>query len=252
MDNNIYQILQDWHELFKADVITEAEFTEKKKELLGGPKKISGKLNLLLPSVNEAEIQAEPFIISSEEQDKQYEELFGKKKWFERKKVWVIIFISLVIIAITFLFFKNNYQNKINDNDLSNNINVSSSSKILDSSQSDKPALLPFIGKKWYEIYPLFSGTGTDKHYINILSNGDVFFGTVQVNQASQEEHQEDRFIGKFKKIMKFKNKYYQIQSNQIFLVSKRGKIITDSNCCSKIEEYDKNQKCSCESILYK
>jgi len=43
---------------------------------------------------------------------------------------------------------------------------------------------LPFVGKKQFETRPGISGTGTPHKYVEIMENGDVFFGYEQENQA--------------------------------------------------------------------
>ncbi|MEI7979707.1 MAG: SHOCT domain-containing protein [Bacteroidota bacterium] len=91
MEKNIYQILQDWHELLKSGAITENEFAAKKRELLGTDQK------------KENTTQKEQFIrvLTSEEQaqiDAEYDFLFNNKNWFQKNKSG-IIGISIAVLA---------------------------------------------------------------------------------------------------------------------------------------------------------
>ena len=62
---------------------------------------------------------------------------------------------------------------------------------------------LPFIGKKDFETMPGISGSGTPHRYIEIMQNGDVFFGFIQENQADRSVTKERYFAGKFTTYMK-------------------------------------------------
>jgi hypothetical protein len=72
MEKNIYQVLQDWHELLKSGAITEAEFTAKKNELFGtNQKKEKPTQNEQFNSVRTSEEQAQI--------DAEYDLLFNNK-----------------------------------------------------------------------------------------------------------------------------------------------------------------------------
>ncbi len=104
MEKNVYQILQDWHELLKSGVITDTEFAAKKKELLGGEKPIQ-KI-----SKHEDNIR----VLTVEEQaemDAEYETLFNSKSWFQKNKLWLIIGF-IIIVASSFLYYKLRPDNK--------------------------------------------------------------------------------------------------------------------------------------------
>lgn len=92
MEENIYQILQDWHKLLKSGVITEEEFNAKKNELLGNIKKPNEQdnHNLINKSVEETNVEYYP----------PYEEIFPKLKWYKQIKYWIGIFV-LALITIT-------------------------------------------------------------------------------------------------------------------------------------------------------
>lgn len=99
MEKNVYQILQDWHELLKSGVITEEEFAAKKNELLGGEKK--------LPH------QEEIYSLTNEEQAKNIEadtlskELFAKPKWYKQTKYWLGIFALFFTLIGSWCLFSN-------------------------------------------------------------------------------------------------------------------------------------------------
>jgi hypothetical protein len=100
MEKNVYQTLQDWHELLKAGVITDAEFAVKKKELLGGEKstqKNSQEDGRILTYEEQAQIDAEYNLT--------YEELFAKPKWYKQCKYGLITSIILVIAVSTGIYF---------------------------------------------------------------------------------------------------------------------------------------------------
>jgi len=232
MDKNIYQLLHDWGELLKSGAITEEEFAAKKKELLGTEQK------------KEKTIQTEEpvRVLTPEEQaqyDAEYDILFNNQTWFQKNKAWILSLVIMGILVIAILYFTNTF-------------NSTTSSSTFDSTiiQNENSISLPFVGKRWYEFYPLFSGTGTDQHYIRIEPNGDVYFGTFQVDQGSKEEHQNEHYVGKFKTIIRFDDKYYTIHKEEISIIDKDGEVTYDLNCCQESNEYNRNQKCPCESTL--
>ena len=75
MEKNEYQIIQEWYELVKEGIITEAEFAIKKDALLGKVKEAS--------SVN----------TTNEEKE------VSENNWWTRNKSWVIILIVILILA---------------------------------------------------------------------------------------------------------------------------------------------------------
>lgn len=116
---------------------------------------------------------------------------------------------------------------------------------------------LPFIGKKGFETRPGISGTGTPQRYIEIMINGDVYFGFEQTNQADNNITKERYYSGKFTTYMKsvFKNWdneiiYYKITKDKIYEVDKSNKPLTGMECCS-VNNSDLEDKCPCVSEYY-
>jgi len=110
MEKNVYQILQDWHELLKSGVISDDEFAAKKKELLGGEKSKQS------PSLNE-NIR----VLSYDEQRElnlEYDLLFTKKSWFQKNKSWLIGLIIAILVGGSIWY----YNEKLNTTNEVNNI----------------------------------------------------------------------------------------------------------------------------------
>jgi hypothetical protein len=104
MEKKNYQILQDWHELLKSGVITEAEFVAKKKELLGGEKKAQTILSREIIPIHTQEEQA--YI------DAEYDALFNKKTWVQKNKSWLIFTLLLLLMLSAAYFYNSRTLNK--------------------------------------------------------------------------------------------------------------------------------------------
>jgi hypothetical protein len=110
MEKNVYQILQDWHELLKSGVISDDEFAAKKKELLDGEK--TKKNSILNDNIR---------VLSYEEQrerDMEYDLLFNNKTWLQKNKSWLIGLVIATIVGILIWYFNKTS----NSNNESNNI----------------------------------------------------------------------------------------------------------------------------------
>lgn len=110
MEKNVYQILQDWHELLKSGVITDEEFATKKKELLGGEK---SKKNL--------HIDDNVSVLTFEEQaqrDAEYELLFNSKSWFQKNKGWLIGLGIAIVVGIFILYLPSEKSNVNSKSDI--------------------------------------------------------------------------------------------------------------------------------------
>lgn len=123
---------------------------------------------------------------------------------------------------------------------------------ILSSAQSK----VPFTGKRDFNIERGASGSGTPAYYLDAKENGDVYFGFVQVNQASGEETREEVNAGKYNpKVMKVhfttynETFYVKFDQEKIFLTDDKGNVKRSEDCCAAFEAG--NQNCSCESALY-
>ena len=119
MNINIYDILQDWHELLKNGIITEAEFETKKNELLG--KKDNKKNDNQQEQIVSVSIQNVP---TKTDIDTEYEILFNKKNWFQKHKVWVISLSAFIFCGVTIWYLVTNSKldNTHRLNDFENNI----------------------------------------------------------------------------------------------------------------------------------
>lgn len=114
----------------------------------------------------------------------------------------------------------------------------------------------PFIGKRDFNIMEGFSGTGTPTYYLDVKKNGDVYFGFVQINQASGEETKEEINAGKYNpKVMKVHFKtdnetlYLKFDKEKIYLTDEKGNIQKSEDCCSVSET--ESGSCPCDSALY-
>ncbi|MCO5230679.1 MAG: hypothetical protein M9958_05945 [Chitinophagales bacterium] len=121
-------------------------------------------------------------------------------------------------------------------------------------SKVEEPKLdLPFVGKKEFETMPGISGRGTPQKYIEIMNNGDVYFGFVQENQADNSITKERYYSGKFTTYMKsvFKKwgnevNYYKITKDKIYEVDKNNKQLTGMECCRYYDNVDLEEECLC------
>ncbi|MDR2235997.1 MAG: hypothetical protein LBE92_07735 [Chryseobacterium sp.] len=116
----------------------------------------------------------------------------------------------------------------------------------------------PFTGYRSFDIMKGYSGSGTPHYYLDVKKNGDVYFGYVQVNQASREETKEEVNVGKYapNKVMKVHFKNYEetffvkFDKNKIYMTDEKGTVQNLEGCCSASESIDKDT-CNCESELY-
>jgi hypothetical protein len=96
MEKNVYQILQDWHELLKAGAISESEFQSKKIELLEKDKTEQ--------SSNTKEIFVNPSINNQTIIIEESKPRFNYKHWLQKNKIIVII-IAFVITSISIWYY---------------------------------------------------------------------------------------------------------------------------------------------------
>lgn len=118
MENDRYQLLNQWHDLLVSGAITEEEFTRKKKELLG-EKEETGRLvspSSTAPSSVTGNPSVEggheiPVTRDSEEiksgpgSEPIYPDWSENKSWFQKNIVWVIILSLLLVSGGTWLLF---------------------------------------------------------------------------------------------------------------------------------------------------
>ncbi|MET3535613.1 hypothetical protein [Chryseobacterium limigenitum] len=114
----------------------------------------------------------------------------------------------------------------------------------------------PFTGKRDFNILEGYSGTGTPAYYVDVKKSGDVYFGFVQVNQASGEETKEEINAGKYSpKVMKVHFKTYnetffvKFDKEKIYMTDEKGNISKSEDCCSVSET--ENGSCICDSPFY-
>lgn len=120
MDNNLYQILQQWHKLYKSGAITEEEFTKKKKNLLGEKNEVenfvsegSGSQTAISdnpPAEPKSEIKNTHDSHEKTdlpENELMYPESSRDNSWFNKNKTWIIILaIAIVLVGIWLLFLE--------------------------------------------------------------------------------------------------------------------------------------------------
>ncbi|MBB4806519.1 hypothetical protein HNP38_001815 [Chryseobacterium defluvii] len=114
----------------------------------------------------------------------------------------------------------------------------------------------PFTGKRDFNIEQRASGSGTPIYYVDVKQNGDVYFGFIQMNQASGEITREEINAGKYNpKVMKVHFKtynetyYVKFDKEKIYLTDENGNVRKSEDCCP-VSELDKGN-CICESAFY-
>lgn len=113
---------------------------------------------------------------------------------------------------------------------------------------------LPFTGIRGFVTRPAVEGTGTPHRFIEIKTNGDVYFSFEQVNQADGTLTRESYYAGKYKLYMKCvfqkldnETTWYEIGADKIFETDAKHKRISAEDCCSG-DLYAEGQQCPCES----
>lgn len=114
----------------------------------------------------------------------------------------------------------------------------------------------PFTGRRDFNIEQGASGSGTPAYYLEVKSNGDVYFGFLQINQADGTETKEEINAGKYNsKVMKVHFKtynetfYVKFDKEKIYLTDENGNTKKSEDCCP-VSELDKGS-CACESVFY-
>jgi len=112
----------------------------------------------------------------------------------------------------------------------------------------------PFTGKRDFNIETGEQGSGAPSYYLEVKSNGDVHFGSVQVDPESGKEKKEVINAGKYNpKVMKVHFKtyhetlYVKFDKKNIYLTDANGNIKKSDDCCPETGE----KNCNCKSILY-
>lgn len=98
MKKTVYELLQEWYELFEVGAISESEYLSKKMELLNNQNIDNPKIDYQLP------------IRSEEEQrmiDEEFNNLFEKKSWLKRNLGWFIGILITLVLGL-FLVYKYN------------------------------------------------------------------------------------------------------------------------------------------------
>lgn len=97
MEKTIYELLKDWHELYKSGVISEKEFINKKTELLS-----NNKVNII--NLEEHDVGIENFVSNQYNYE---ENLYEEESFFSKYKLFIIL-----IIICSLIFGLNYYINK--------------------------------------------------------------------------------------------------------------------------------------------
>ena len=98
MEKTVYEVIQDWHELYKNGVISEDEFIAKKKELLQSDK---SKIETF---------ENEPEIIVESNIDTKYdyhEDVYEEESFVSKYRLIIILAVICLLIFGTFYYFQN-------------------------------------------------------------------------------------------------------------------------------------------------
>lgn len=102
MENTVYEIIKDWHELFKNGVISEEEFISKKKELLENGKSVV------------KTIENEPLIIIESVSNNEYdyhEEIYEEENFVSKYRLFIILAVICSLI-FGYYYYTENLKNK--------------------------------------------------------------------------------------------------------------------------------------------
>ncbi|EKT4550785.1 SHOCT domain-containing protein [Flavobacterium psychrophilum] len=102
MEKNVYEIIQDWHELLKNGTISEEEFIAKKRELLENGKSIV------------ETIETVPLIITEKVSNNQYdyhEVIYEEESFMSKYKLFIILAVICSLI-FGYYYYTENINNK--------------------------------------------------------------------------------------------------------------------------------------------
>lgn len=106
MEKTVYEIIKDWHELFKKGIISEEEFIAKKKELLENDK----------PEVEIFENEPEIILESiSKNQYDYHEDIFEEESFISKYRLFIILAIICLLIFGYYYYDKNKTINEVNE-----------------------------------------------------------------------------------------------------------------------------------------
>ena len=93
MEKNVYEIIQDWHELLKNGIISEDEFITKKKELLGNEEAKNANV--------ETEILVESY---SDNQNNYHENIYEEDNFISKYRALIALCILCLIILGSYYY----------------------------------------------------------------------------------------------------------------------------------------------------
>jgi hypothetical protein len=131
--------------------------------------------------------------------------------------------------------------------------------KLDKNSESEIKSKLPFVGQKFFQMYPGSTGTGTPQYYVEISENGKVMFGYFQRDHSAEtgykmNEWRDDFGTYFFNKIFKVKYDfsdsytYYKIDADKVYEVDENGKLLFKTDCC---EDYESKKPCPCAADIF-
>ncbi len=98
MEKNIYDIIQDWHELLKNGTISEEEFIAKKKELLANGQSID-------------KTKGKEAILFTESENKNYydyhEEIYEEESFISKYRLFIIL-ATICLLIFGYYYYKKN------------------------------------------------------------------------------------------------------------------------------------------------
>lgn len=103
MEKNVYEIIQDWHELLKNGVISKEQFITKKNELL----------NIEKPIVEIIDTKPEIIVESAENHNYESIKKIDNKQFFSKYLFFIILGLVSIFFFIFYYLYQNN--NKIED-----------------------------------------------------------------------------------------------------------------------------------------
>ncbi|MFN8284294.1 MAG: hypothetical protein U0U67_13830 [Chitinophagales bacterium] len=118
---------------------------------------------------------------------------------------------------------------------------------------------LPFVGKRWYHFGSNFGNGGTPYYFVEIQTNGDVYFGYQYVSKNGNIYNGKKNYSGKYKELIpcnangddeSCQSKFYKITSEYIYSVDKNGNVTSEELCCNSFEEQSNGTKCKCSCKL--
>ena len=154
MENNIYKTIQDWHDLLKNGVISEAEFIAKKNELLGKEKTAAE----VIKGVSETNENEDNFHSDYEKKQEEYEE---QDESFFSKYLLFIILGTICIVIFSFYYYTKNHKRAevLSVKEAVEETNPSANEAVSNNDKLYFDLIKKFLKKDWRETDKLYDGS---------------------------------------------------------------------------------------------